>query len=362
MGYKISIIIPVYNVEKYIDDCLNSILNQTFKSSELQVIMVNDGSTDNSKDIMDEYAKKYSNFTAIHLPKSHGGPGTARNEGMKLAKGEFLMFIDPDDFYDINACELMYNCMVNNNSEMVTCNYQNTNIEGKKWDNPIFDRKRFKSFRLLKSEAEYTKSFFVLCSSVCVKMFRREFVEKHKLKFMEGVPAEDALFTFSVLLKSSNVQYLDEVIYYYRQRNMENDVKSISWNCSENYFRRINKTYIKIYEVFEKAGRLDYYRYLYSKNLTYILYRFIDSGQISDESRKEILDLMHWFYSKGDILKVEPVQKSLKILVNKIIEKEYDEALDMCKIIQELRTYLPEKTKQSMSKPKEILYQKVEVE
>ena len=105
MSEKISIIIPVYNVEKYLRRCLNSIINQTYK--DIEIILVDDGSTDNSGKICDEYKEKDNRIVVIH--KENGGLSDARNAGIDIAKGKYIGFIDSDDFADIRMYEIIYN-------------------------------------------------------------------------------------------------------------------------------------------------------------------------------------------------------------------------------------------------------------
>jgi len=117
--FKISIIIPVYNVENYIRNALDSIIRQTIGLEHLEVIMVNDCSTDNSGKIMDEYANKYKNFKAIHLLENSGAAGKPRNIGIENSTGNYLMFLDPDDYYTENACEILFNRIVAENVDIV---------------------------------------------------------------------------------------------------------------------------------------------------------------------------------------------------------------------------------------------------
>jgi len=355
MKYKLSIIIPIYNVEKYLEFTLQSILKQTIGHENLQVIMVDDCSTDNTKKIINKYTNKYSNFQSVFLKECSKVAGKPRNEGLKLVEAEFVMFTDGDDFYDEKACETMYNAINKYEADMITANYNNADQDGVKWENPIFNKNDFKTFLL--NDIEFTKSFFVLNSSVCNKIFRNAFIKENNIKFLEGVPGEDAFFTFSYFLKSKKVYYIEDIIYYYRNRSASHD--SVSWNCSKNYFNGINISYKALYEVFTSAGRLDYYRYFYSKSLTYMIYKFIDSTLITNEDRKEILKEMSWFYEKSKLLDVVPVQESLKILIELIINKKYDEAIDVCIIIKELREFIPKELREKMSKPKEIFYKKI---
>lgn len=106
--YKISIIMPIFNAEKHLEFSLNSIINQTIGIKNIQVILVNDCSTDNSHMVINDYTNKYDNFLAIHLEKNIGGAYGPRNIGLKYATGEYLMFLDSDDAYELDACEILY--------------------------------------------------------------------------------------------------------------------------------------------------------------------------------------------------------------------------------------------------------------
>ena len=132
--YKISIIIPIYNVEKYLKRALDSIINQTMDFRDIEVIMVDDCSTDNSKKIMEEYSNKYPNFISLYHKKNSGRAAIPRNTGLQIASGEYIMFLDPDDEYSLDACEQLYNTIKKNNVDMVFGRYvrrydNKTNIE-----------------------------------------------------------------------------------------------------------------------------------------------------------------------------------------------------------------------------------------
>ena len=123
MEYKISIIIPAYNAEKYIRESLDSIIRQTIGFEHLEVILVDDCSTDRSGEIMDEYADRYRNIKVIHLQKNSGTAGKPRNCGLEHATAEYLMFLDADDYYSDDACEVLYKEIEKNNVDIVSSNY-----------------------------------------------------------------------------------------------------------------------------------------------------------------------------------------------------------------------------------------------
>ena len=106
-NYKVSIIVPVYNVEKYLEECLDSLVNQTLK--EIEIICINDFSPDNSLEILHRYKNNYPDLMKIIDLKQNVGPGYARNHGLDMAQGEYIVFVDPDDYIDITMCEKLYN-------------------------------------------------------------------------------------------------------------------------------------------------------------------------------------------------------------------------------------------------------------
>ena len=115
---KVSVIVPVYNVEKYIDKCLNSLVKQTLK--DIEIIVVNDGSPDNSQKIIDKYVDKYPDKIKSYI-KENGGQGSARNLGLEYASGEYISFIDSDDWLDLDALEEMYLLAKKEKSDVVIC-------------------------------------------------------------------------------------------------------------------------------------------------------------------------------------------------------------------------------------------------
>lgn len=117
---KVSIIIPIYNVEKYLRNCFDSVLNQKFK--DIEVLAINDGSPDSSQEIVDEYAAKYD-FIKSYI-KENGGQSDARNFGLTKASGEYVFFLDADDWLDENALEIMYNRAKNDDSDIVICDFE----------------------------------------------------------------------------------------------------------------------------------------------------------------------------------------------------------------------------------------------
>lgn len=212
----ISIIVPVYNVEAYLKECLNSLLNQDF-NGEYEIICVNDGSTDNSIEILKEYEK--TDDKIVLVDQKNKGLSGARNTGFKNAKGKYIMFLDSDDYLKHNkVISLLYEEVEKNSLDFVVADFE-YDYEDKS-----------KNYRIQRSESIKNKvingrEFFDLgiktksiMSVVWNKLYRRDFLEKNNLWFYEGIIYEDMEFTPRVYYLSSRIKYIDEVIVKYRQR------------------------------------------------------------------------------------------------------------------------------------------------
>jgi len=355
---KVSVIVPVHNAELYLEECLDSILNQTIGRDNIQVIAVNDHSSDNSLEILREYEEK-NNIVVIELEDGTTGAGNARNAGVDRAEGKYIMFSDSDDFYESDACEIAYKAIEDKRCNFITFNYRNTNEDGEKWINPIFDLEKYQEMKL--DIHDYDKSFYVMNSSVCNKIFNREFLNSNDIRFFsDSRPSEDTYFSMRSFLMSIDKEgayYNPSIIYNYRQRNKSKS--SFSNNCSCDFFLKTNEANKDIYRLFKDFNQIEFFRYYYAKSMSYILYRFIDAKHLTDDERVKILEEMRWFYKLSQALNVPACQESLGILLEKIIARQYSDVVNVCKIIAEVRQYIPDENKYRMTKPTPEMYKEI---
>lgn len=241
---KLSIIVPVYGVEKYIDKCLDSLVKQSLK--EIEIIVVNDGTKDNSQKIIDKYVKKYPEKIKSYI-KENGGQGSARNYGLKKATGEYIGYVDSDDFVEKDMYKKLYNKAKENNYDIVVCgnynvseDYQNKNIDA-----------------FINNYNTDLENIFFGKMAVWNKIYKRDILIKNKLEFKEKVWYEDLAFTLKAIMNSNTFAFIDEPLYDYLiregstmnnsnvQRNLEildafNDILSyIQHNKKEEYFSKI---------------------------------------------------------------------------------------------------------------------------
>ncbi|MDU5109592.1 MAG: glycosyltransferase, partial [Clostridium sp.] len=199
---KVSIVVPVYNVEKYIRKCLESLVNQTLE--DIEIIVVNDGSTDNSQKIIDQYVSKFPHLVKSFI-KKNGGLSDARNYGLSYCNGEYIGFVDSDDYIDINMYEKMYSKAKNENSDIVVCDYYK-----------VYNRK----MKLVKAKKYVDKKdmFIDTLAAAWNKIYRREMLMKSGVIFPKGLIYEDTEF-FCKLIPYINVaSYVSQPFVYYIQR------------------------------------------------------------------------------------------------------------------------------------------------
>lgn len=199
----LSIIVPVYNVKPYLEMCVESIMKQTY--TELQIILVDDGSTDGSQTVCDELAQKDSRIAVIH--KENGGPSTARNSGMEIAAGEFITFVDSDDWIEPNMYHDMITQLEKYDADMAVCSFYECKDDEKK---AVGDSKCIK---ILNTEDIFSNKN-QLRFLVWNKIFRKSLVEK--LRFVPGQGYEDFHFCRQAFLQTRRLVYLDVPFYNYR--------------------------------------------------------------------------------------------------------------------------------------------------
>lgn len=205
---RISIILPIFNVEPYLRECLDSVVNQTLH--EIEIIGVNDGSTDGSLAILEEYAERDTRIVVLN--KENGGQSDARNFGLKVARGKYVAFVDPDDFIELDLCEKSFQKAEETDAEAVIFQYDR--FQNNCFLPEIFKWSQSRDFSIL----ERVKLFTLPSVSVCKTLWKRDFLVTHQLTFAKGLLFEDIPFSFHASMLCENVELLPSVLYHYRCR------------------------------------------------------------------------------------------------------------------------------------------------
>ena len=239
---KISVVIPVYNVEKYLSECLDSVVNQTYKN--LQIILVDDGSTDFSGKICDVYAEKDNRITVVH--QKNAGAGAAKNTGLELIDGDYFSIIDSDDYIELDMYEKMVNSLEKYNADIVQCLFKDVFV------NDSFDRKYklkgnypkvLTSKRFLK-EYLYDWKYAIFWN----KLFKSSLLKE--IRFPVGRKIDDEFFTYKLVCNAKKVVNIDNILHNYRMRKTsvmnENDTDRLIYDridCFVERYDYIRKKY-----------------------------------------------------------------------------------------------------------------------
>lgn len=300
---KVSIIIPVYNCAEYLCECLNSVINQTFGIENIEVIIINDGSTDDSSNIINSYLNRYNDW--IFINQENKGLSASRNRGLDICSCEYIMFLDSDDYLDEKMVEILYKKINENKKIMMSV--------GKL---QAFDKNGFIKFytdkilseNMISSYSQYNK---IIDNVVAyAKLYRKNFI--NNLRFIEGVKHEDVYFSSYLILQNKLFIISCDAIYYRRIRNGEN--KSITQNLTLETFGDLIINYNKLLEDISDKYSL----YLLAiKKLNKYLY-----------SKIPVYD-----WNKGEIKIDEFINLNVKNKIGNIIAKIYNFILSIgCRI------------------------------
>ncbi len=277
---KISVIVPVYNSELYLSKCIKSIMEQTFKE-EYELILINDGSTDHSENIIDKMIEKYGADKIIKINQKNSGQGKARNEGIKKARGKYITFVDSDDYIESNMLEDLYQKAESENAQIVICDF----VEeiGKE---TVYKKSINKNIEDLKND------FIVCVAGPCSKLIKASIFKENDLYFPENIIYEDISIIPAIAIFADNIQYIQKQYYHYlirenstmRQANYSDKLESIfvAMENLENIFRK-NDCFDQYYEQIE---------YLYIEHLLYAsVGRFVEYKEGSKNIQK-IINIM----------------------------------------------------------------------
>lgn len=260
MEVKISIIIPVYNVEKYLRECLDSILKQTFQ--DFEIICVDDGSTDKSLEILQEYKRKDDRF--VILQQRHAGAGAARNHGLKLAEGKYIQFLDSDDYFQPNLLEELYTRAEKFGSDLTVCSSRKVDDEGNVTEsgnpnNPInLDKTPLET---VFSRQDFKDDIFCLLTPMpWNKLYLRSFIETHNLEFPPLKIYEDVAFVHSSVVCANKIVAFNNELINYRF----NRLGSLA-NYRSKYAIDVVKSCLCLKEFLIKKGIWENYKIAYKK-------------------------------------------------------------------------------------------------
>lgn len=285
--FKVSVIVPVYNTRKYLRECLRSLEKQTIDS--IEIIMVNDGSTDESITIMEEFVRKYPDRFVL-INKENGGQATARNMGIQESHGEYIGFVDSDDKVDKNMFQKMYQAASCGDYDYVECHYHY--VEEQK-DGSLKELETRGNIRAYKNKKDM---FIDPQVSPWNKLYKRELLIDNEIKFPEGVIYEDTSFFIKSIPYINKAKYLDEKLVYYYLHSNSTMNKNKSVKVADIF--KVLEDYLKFYkdrELYEEyKEELEYFttKIILCSSLSRI-------GRVTDKDlKKQLLDKSFEFINK----------------------------------------------------------------
>ncbi len=245
---KLSIVALVYNLEKYLPRCLDSLVNQTL--DDIEILCVDDGSTDSAPSIIDEYEKKYPNkVKAYH--KANGGEFTTRNYGLERAQGEYITFVDTDDYVEKDWAEKLYNAAKENDADLAVCAFERINLETNKV--VCKDMTRFGySCRTIKPDDDF---MVFINPAPWNKIYKREKIKD--LRFLSFRGFNDTMFLMEAYAKIKKIVFIPDVLYHYYLR-YDSQIHTIN----ENDVNNLKKYLLEVKEFYQKCGKYEEMKYI----------------------------------------------------------------------------------------------------
>lgn len=320
MMVKVSVIIPVYNVENYLEECLDSIINQTLK--DIEIICINDGSTDGSLEILNDYAGSDSRLKLIN--QENEGQGAARNHGIKLSQGEYIYFMDSDDILELFALEELYNMSKSMDLDILIFKLINFNdgshekYTSKYYEMPFLNKYAGKIFNY-NTLGEKAMNIAV---SPPGKLFKRSLI--FSMKFPEGVIFEDNYFFAEAMLKAKKVSFLDKYLYNRRIRNN---------SITNNKTIKLADTIVisnKLFDLFKEFGVYNKFKKsLIEKKIKSEYNRF---SQVDEFYKEEFFKMIQEDFRsfenefKNDYIFLKKIHPTYRYIFNKALESQcYDD-------------------------------------
>ena len=305
MGHnlKISIIIPVFNVEDYIERAFNSLLNQTIGFENLEVIFIEDKSTDGSPEIIKEYSNQFDNVKSIFLNKNSGSGGKPRNIGMAHATANYLMFLDSDDILMEDACKTLYDEIIADDVDIVSGvhTWDGINPSEGLWESILTNPHEDFQTRLNKTN-EFLKNFPLKINSIddCEsvigdfafqpKIYKKSFLENNSIIFPDGILAEDSVFLLNALLNANGIKYINKIVYHYVHERTDGHNPSVSYIHSKKNLNSLLVAFYKMYYISLEKNKSEIFKeYLLYQKLKYFLYARLLKSNLSVG---DVLDLL----------------------------------------------------------------------
>ena len=270
---KISIVVPIYNSEKFLTTCIDSLVNQSLK--DIEILLINDGSTDDSQKIVDEYVKKYPDMCKSFIRKN-SGQAASRNFGINHSNGDYVFFVDSDDYLEYNACEIAYNYAIRNDLDILCFDFY------EEYENKIEKASSYYFF----NEYQRNKKYILNETAVWNKVIRRELLKKNKLFFMEDYIYEDLELIPRLVLYTNKIDFISEKLYHYV-------VHQNSTMRPTEYSEKMKNIFIVMDKLYENFKNTEYQKELEYIFIEHLLHAASLRFFVYEEGKKNIYQIVN---------------------------------------------------------------------
>lgn len=303
--YNVSVIIPVYNSEKFLEDTILSVVNQTIGFENIELLLIDDSSTDSSREIINKFSKQYDNIKSIFLDENHGCPGPARNIGIAKATSEYIMFLDNDDQYEKHLCEKLYETIKKTNSDIVDCRFNQIDNISSKSSPKLYDEE----IKIVTENIGYYENIYIW-----TKIYKKSIIINNNILFISQGVNEDALFCTEYFMNAKKLVSLTDYVGYDHFIHGEN-LSTVTFEYTMN----ILKSYYNVLRLLEEH-HYDTNKFINTRT-AFTIERTIVMKECSLKLIKEVLDELYQFEKSAnpDNIHLEnPIFNTInKLILNK---------------------------------------------
>ena len=316
MSYKVTVIIPSYNSVEFLDSTIDSIKAQTIGFENIELIIIDDYSTDSTQELINKYCDEYENIKTFESGKKTGTPGRARNIGIANSESDYIMFIDHDDNYLPDTVEKLYNAITANSSDVAIGKFQT-------FGENYFVTEDWITEDVILNSIDENLLFFSI-NGIWRMIFPKEFLLQHDITFPEGVFAEDLTFMIDTFVNAKKIVFINDVVYNFRLRTGDNSSTSLSKGM--HYLNGLIDGYLYTVDVLEKNNACKYYDTIFNQHLSVWLSDVALSETISLEDKKVLVEKSIPLFKKLKNIEPFPENNAIKSIINQIVQGKLDEA------------------------------------
>ena len=316
MSYKVTVIIPSYNSVEFLDSTIDSIKSQTIGFENIELIIIDDYSTDSTQELINRYCEEYENIKTYESGKKTGTPGRARNIGIANSTSDYIMFIDHDDNYLPDTVEKLYNAITSNSSDVVIGKFQT-------FGENYFVTEDWITEDVILNSIDENLLFFSI-NGIWRMIFPKEFLLQHDITFPEGVFAEDLTFMIDAFINANKIIFINDIVYNFRLRTGDNSSTSLSKGM--HYLNGLIDGYKYTIKVLEKNNACKYYDTIFNQHLSVWLSDVALSETITMENKHELINKSIPMFKKIKNINPFPENNAIKSIILQLVSDNVDEA------------------------------------